>query len=341
MQEAVLYIPRPDHKVQCTACRRNCILAEGQTGFCGIRKNENGKLYLLNFGRILARQIDPIEKKPIIHAHPNSLIYSIGTAGCDFACKFCQNYDISQRRTPDGFDISADAIVREAIGHGCNGIAFTYNEPTIFAEFANEVGSLAHKNGLFNIYVTNGYETPEAVKYVAKFVDFVTVDFKGNASDEFYKRYMSVPQVDGIFDTVDRFIKNGVHTEITDLVVPGVGDSLDALQSMLERIFKIAGPNIPVSFLRFHPDYKMMDVPATPASTLEKHYRMARSMGFNYAYIGNVPGDRRQNTYCPGCGNILVRRDMMRTLQVNLREDGKCKFCGHESGIVNFTEVMN
>ena len=339
MQEAILYAPMPDLKVRCTACRRYCLLANGQTGFCGVRTNVGGKLYLANFGRILAKQLDPIEKKPIIHAHPNSLIYSIGTSGCDFACRFCQNYDISQRKTPEGYEISPAEIVEEAIEYGCGGIAFTYNEPTIFAEFAAEVGKLAHERGLFNIYVTNGYETPDTVRFISDFLDFVTVDFKGNASDQFYRQYMSVPHVEDIFDTLALFIKNGVHTEITDLVVPQVGDSLTALEAMLDRIMAIAGRDIPISFLRFHPDYRMMDFPYTPVSTLNEHYEMARKKGFRYVYVGNVHGSEKQNTYCPLCGRAIIRRDMMHTLEINLDPDGRCSFCGYETGIRDFTEA--
>ena len=338
MQEAILYAPMPDLKVRCTACRRYCLLANGQTGFCGIRTNVGGKLYLANFGRIVAKQLDPIEKKPIIHAHPNSLIYSIGTSGCDFACKFCQNYDISQRRTPEGYGISPAEIVEEAIDYGCSGIAYTYNEPTIFAEFAAEVGKLAHDQGLFNIFVTNGYETPDAVKFISNFLDFVTVDFKGNASEQFYRQYMSVPHVEEIFDTLALFIKHGVHTEITDLVVPNVGDSLTALEKMLDRIMAIAGRDIPISFLRFHPDYKMMDSPYTSLSTLDEHYEAATRMGFRYVYVGNVPGSEKQNTYCPSCGRGIIKRDLMHTFEINLHPDGRCSFCGYQTGITNFTE---
>ncbi len=338
MQEATLYSPMPELKVRCTACRRYCLLANGQTGFCGVRTNIDGKLYLANFGRIVAKQLDPIEKKPIIHAHPNSLIYSIGTSGCDFACKFCQNYDISQRRSPEGYEISPAEIVEEAVDYGCSGIAYTYNEPTIFSEFAAVVGKIAHDHGLFNIFVTNGYETPEAVRYISDFLDYATVDFKGNASEQFYRQYMSVPHAEDVFDTLELFIKHGVHTEITDLVVPNGGDSLTALDNMLERIMAIADRDIPISFLRFHPDYKMMNFQSTPLSTLNDHYDAARRKGFRYVYIGNVPGSEKQNTYCPSCGRAIVMRDMMHTLEINLDPDGRCSFCAYQTGLRDFAE---
>lgn len=333
MHEAVLFRHDQNGKVMCTACRRYCRLSDGQTGFCGVRANVSGKLFLTNYGMVLAKQIDPIEKKPVLHAHPNSLIYSIGTSGCDFACKFCQNYDISQRRKAEGFLMEPESMITEALRYGCSGVAFTYNEPTIFAEFANDVSDIAHRSGLFTIYVTNGYETPESVKYISRFIDYATVDFKGNADTEFYRRYMSVPFPDLIYDTIGAFIENGVHVEVTDLVVPEVGDSLQALKSMLDKLRDVAGEDMPVSFLRFHPDYKMLDMPLTPVETLIKHYDVARMSGFNYVYIGNVPDEKRQSTYCPKCGTLLIGRNMMRTYVIKLLKDGSCPYCGYITGI--------
>lgn len=333
MHEAVLFRQDQGTKIVCTACRRYCRLSDGQTGFCSVRINSGGRLFLANYGMILARQIDPIEKKPVLHAHPNSLIYSIGTSGCDFACRFCQNYDISQRKKPEGFHMDADSIVSEAVSYGCSGIAFTYNEPTIFAEFAHDVSDAAHRNGLFTIYVTNGYETEESVDYISRFIDYATVDFKGNADLEFYRKYMSVPFPDLIFDTIAALIERGVHVEITDLVIPIVGDSLEALSAMLDHLQEVAGNKIPISFLRFHPDYRMLDIPVTPIETLSRHYDVAHKAGFLYVYIGNVAGERRQNTYCPNCGFLLIERDMMKTRAINVQPDGICPVCSYQTDL--------
>ncbi|MEM0157938.1 MAG: AmmeMemoRadiSam system radical SAM enzyme [Thermoplasmataceae archaeon] len=331
---AYLYRKLEGDRVICTACRRYCTLRSGQIGFCGVRKNIGGSLHLLVQNRPLAIQIDPIEKKPVLHMFPNYRIYSIGTSGCDFACQFCQNYDISQRREVAGVEMSPKEIVQDAIDNGCGGIAYTYNEPTIFSEFAKEVGDIAHRHGLINIFVTNGYETPESVPYVSTFLDAATVDFKGNANPNFYKRIMSVPDVDLIYDTIDRFNASGVHTEITDLVVPQIGDNEEDARKMVKRVIDILGEDVPISFLRFHPDYKLMNLPPTPIGTLVRHYEIAREEGAKFVYVGNVPGSDLQNTYCPSCGLLLVKRDMMQTLKVNLTSDSRCPACGYRTNII-------
>jgi len=266
--------------------------------------------------------------------YPNYVIYSIGTAGCDYACKFCQNYDISQRREVAGADMGAEEIVREAISLGCDGFAYTYNEPTIFSEFAKDIGDIAHSHGLINIFVTNGYETSQSVDYASSFLDAATVDFKGNANPNFYRRIMSVPEVSFIYDTIDRFKRSGVHTEITDLVVPGIGDDENDARAMVRKVIDIMGDDVPISFLRFHPDYKLMNLPPTPVKTLVRHYEIAKEEGAKFVYVGNVPGSDLQNTYCPECGLILVKRDMMRTISVSLTKDSRCPVCGYKTNFV-------
>ncbi|MCL5881330.1 MAG: AmmeMemoRadiSam system radical SAM enzyme [Candidatus Thermoplasmatota archaeon] len=326
MKKASLYRENADGTITCTACRRYCRLHPGQTGFCGVRTFRGEDLFLDVYGLPYAINIDPIEKKPVLHAYPNSRIYSFGTSGCDFACKFCQNYDMSQRREMVGIEMGPDEIVKDALKRGCAGIAYTYNEPTIFTEFARDVGVIAHRNGLFNIYVTNGYETPESIGMISEFLDFATVDFKGNASVDFYRKFMSVPDPSFIYDTIRLFRDAGIHLEITDLVVPEVGDDLELATAMIRRVMEILGDEVPISFLRYHPDYKMT-IPSTPVETLMKHYRAAKELGVKYAYIGNVPGIDQQNTYCPNCGELIIRRDNMKTISVNLTDDGKCPVC--------------
>ncbi len=335
IHEAELFEPAGQDRIMCTACSRYCTLKDGQTGFCGVRKNEGGKLDLLVYGRPLGTQIDPIEKKPILHSHPGTSIYSFGTAGCDFACQFCQNFEMSQRKRIGGsLNMSPEQVVENAVRSGCQGIAFTYNEPTIYTEYARDIGVVARERGLFTIFVSNGYETPQSIDMMSEFLDCITVDFKGNGSKEFYRRYMSVPDSDFIYDALRALSKTNIHTEITDLVVPRVGDSLEEAERMVREVKGIFGKSIPVSFLAFHPDYRMMDFPRTPVSTLEKHYSLAREIGMEYVYIGNVPGSRYQNTYCPKCGEISVERDMMHTISFRLTEDGKCQACGHDIGII-------
>ncbi|MGC8516813.1 MAG: AmmeMemoRadiSam system radical SAM enzyme [Candidatus Acidifodinimicrobium sp.] len=324
-----LYHKMPNGSLRCDVCARRCILKDGQVGFCGIRKNENGRIKLLAYGKVESLGIDPIEKKPVLHAFPNSDILSISTTGCNFACQYCQNWDLSQRRKVSGTDMTPEEVVELALKYGCKGIAYTYNEPTIFLEYARDIGLLARKKGLINIFVTNGYETPEAVEVLGDFLDFATVDFKGNGNNEFYRRYVSVTSAEPIFETIKGMLNKNIHVEITDLVVPKIGDNLDDAKSMILRLKDIAGEDLPISFLRFHPDYKLLDLPETSLSTLEKHYNLAKSLGMKYVYLGNVFGDERQNTFCPNCGKVVVRRNAFSTVEVNLTEDSKCKYCGY------------
>ncbi len=323
---------RIDDSVECTACSRYCRLKPGKTGFCGVRKNIDGDLYLLVYGLPAAINVDPIEKKPVLHMYPGARIFSLSTVGCSFACQYCQNYDISQRRTITGYHYDPEDIVEEALNMGCQGIAYTYNEPSIFMEYAHDIGVIARRHGLINIFVTNGFETPESIDYAKDFLDAATVDFKGNASDEFYRKYILVPSARPIFETLANLKSAGIHVEITDLVVPGVGDRLEDARSMLERIMDILGEYVPISFLRFHPDYRMMDLPDTPIETLRKHHDLAVSMGFKYVYVGNVPG-YGENTYCPNCGNLLIERFVFSSKVIGLDKNGKCKKCGYDPHI--------
>jgi pyruvate formate lyase activating enzyme len=334
MMEASLYEAMDNSRVKCTACWRYCILKPGQTGFCGVRLNRDGKLYLSVYGIVSAMHVDPIEKKPVLHMYPNSRILSISTTGCNYACAYCQNWDISQRRKAEGEEMSPEDIVDEAIRLGCSGIAYTYNEPTIFMEFAHDVGVLAKKRGLINIFVTNGFETDEAISIAKDFLTAATVDFKGNAGTAFYRKYISVPSADPIYHTLEMMKKSGIHVEITDLVVTEVGDNTDELRNMLSHVLDAVGDKVPVGFLRFHPDFKLMDLPPTPVKTLELHHDIAVDMGFKYVYIGNAPGHRYENTYCPGCGALIMERHGFRTTKVMVTRNGKCNFCGYDTGII-------
>ena len=328
MKEASLYRPIRDGVVECLACARRCKLSDGQTGFCGVRTNIGGKLYLMVYGRISAIAVDPIEKKPLFHFNPGSSVLSISTYGCSWACQFCQNYDISQRRVWEGFEVTPEMIVELAESYGAQGITYTYNEPSVFVEFAYDVGVLAKRRGLFNTFVTNGYMTDEAVDYASKFLDAATVDIKGNANRDFLRKISLVPDPEPIFQTIKEMRDKGIHVEVTDLVVPEVGDRLEDAEKMLKRLYDILGPDVSIHFLRFHPDYMLNNLPPTPVETLERHAELARRMGFRFVYIGNVPGHRLENTYCPRCGRVVIRRYGFQILEVNLTEDNRCRFCG-------------
>src|SRR5213594_255151 len=202
IKEAELYQPLADSRVRCTACARYCNIPDGKIGFCGVRQNTAGKLQLLVYGKIITGHIDPIEKKPVTHYMPGSKIFSIATTGCSWACQYCQNYDISQRRKPEGTDLEPVDIATMAVSYGCQGLAYTYNQPTIFIEFARDVGLEAHRRGLVNIFVSNGYDTPEPVSVMGGFLDCITIDFKGNGETEFLRKYVGIPNAEAIFQTI-------------------------------------------------------------------------------------------------------------------------------------------
>ena len=317
------------NRVKCTACARYCQLQEGQIGLCGMRQNVGGELYSLAYGKIFVGHIDPIEKKPVSHYRPGTRIFSIGTSGCNFLCRYCINYEISQRRKVGGIDVAPEDVSRLAASQDCQGIAYTYNEPTIFIEFAKDIGVEAHKRGLFNIFVSNGYATPEAVSMMASFLDCITVDFKGDGERNFVRKYIGIPDAEPIFQTLlDVNRRTNIHVEITDLVVPKVGDDLVEARRLSRWIYDNLGPEMPVHFLRFFPSYKMMDFPETPLETLEAHYKIAKEEGLKYVYLGNVPGHPFENTYCPECNNVVVERFSTEITGWHLDEHNNCKFCG-------------
>ena len=334
-KEALLYRVLDSSKkiVECTACPRRCKIGDGQHGFCGIRWNFDGKLYLVSHGLAIAVAIDPIEKKPLYHFNPGSMVFSMSTTGCSWACAFCQNWDISQRRVIAGWRLPPELAVKLAYSYGAQGITYTYNEPVVFIEYAYDVGVLAKKHGLFNTMVTNGYMTDETIDLVTKFIDAATIDLQGNGDPEFAKKFCLVPDVEAVFHAMAELKRKGVFVEVTDLVVPRYGDNLDQARKMIRWIVENLGPETPIHFLRFHPDYKLVDVPPTPVETLEKHAQIAFEEGMKYVYLGNVPGHRLESTYCPNCGKLLIRRFGFDILEVNLREDMRCPYCGYKINI--------
>lgn len=328
MKEAELFTSLNNGRVKCTACARMCQISEGQVGLCGIRQNIGGKLQLLSYGKLFTGHIDPIEKKPVSHYNPGSKIFSVSTSGCNWLCKYCQNFDISQRRKVEGLDIIPEDVPRLALEQGCQGIAYTYNEPTIFIEFAKDIGVEAHKKGLFNIFVSNGFGTPDTVRMMSQFLDCITVDFKGNGEKDFVRKYIGIPGAEPIFDELLEIKKTRIHIEITDLVIPRVGEDLIEARKLSKWVYENLGPMTPIHFLRFHPDYKMMEFPVTPLKTLEAHHKVAKDEGLEYVYLGNVPGHRLEHTYCHGCKKIVVKRYGFDILSWDLDAHNKCKFCG-------------
>jgi len=324
----MLYEPLSDKRVKCNLCARRCAISDGGHGFCMVRKNEAGRLYSLNYAKACAANVDPIGKKPLSHFHPGSLVMSIATVGCNFRCKFCDNWMISQEKDIGGRDFPPEEVVKAAKDNGCQGISYTYTEPTIFFEYAYDTSILAHEQGLFNTFVTNGYMTLEAVRTISPYLDAATVDFKGGGDSEFYKQFSSVPSVEPIFESLKEMKRCGIHIEITNLVVPRIGGSIEKIKELASWIRENLGEDTPFHLLRFHPDYRMDEIPSTDVKTLEEAYEASRKEGLNYVYLGNIPGHGYENTYCPECQELLIRRYGFDVIKWNITEDTRCPKCG-------------
>ena len=318
--------------VRCDLCHRRCIIAPEKYGACGVRKNIGGKLYTLVYGLLSAMNVDPIEKKPLIHFHPGSRVVSISTVGCNFFCQFCQNFEISQSRLEKGLYgmlRTPESVVYKAMELGADGVTFTYNEPTIFFEFMYDVAREAKKRGLLTTIVTNGYMTPEMVDEMGSLMDAATVDFKGGGDPEFYRKIMFVPDPEPIFETILAMKDKGWWIEITNLVVPQVGDKPEYIRRLARWVYENLDPEIPFHLLRFHPDYKLLHLPPTPVETLERLAKIAAEEGLRHVYIGNVWGHPLENTYCPKCGYKVIERYGFSIVSWKLGEDNRCPRCGY------------
>ncbi len=323
-------------KVRCNLCYKRCPIAPGGFGACGVRYNHEGTLYTLVYGYLTAMNLDPIEKKPLMHFHPGARVLSISTAGCNFMCRFCINWTISQSRRKHIFGkfMTPEGVVEKAVNLGADGISYTYNEPTVFYEFMYDTAVLAKKEGLFNTIVTNGYMTPEPAEELSKYLDAATVDFKASANKEFYRKFMGVHDPEPIFQTLEVFKERGIFLEITNLIVPEYGDNEDDLRRLARWVVENLGPSTPFHLLRFHPMYMLTDVPPTPVKTLERLASIAKEEGLEYVYIGNVPGHPLENTYCPKCGELVVKRYGFEIIEWRLTHDNRCPRCGHKINIV-------
>ena len=330
LHQAMLYEREKEGKVKCCLCARRCLINDGATGFCLVRRNEGGTLYTLNYGKAVSAGVDPISKKPLSHFNPGALVMSIAAAGCNFRCQFCDNWMISQDHGVAGRNFPPQEVVKSAKDSMCQGISYTYTEPTIFMEYAYDTAKLAREAGLFNTFVTNGYMTPEAVKTIAPYLDAATVDFKGGGDPDFYRTVSAVPNVEAIYEALKELKLSGVHIEITNLIVPKAGDSMDRIRAMAVWIRDYLGKDTPFHLLRFHPDYKMTTIPATSVQAMETAYMTAKNEGLNYVYMGNVPGHPAENTYCPNCNETVIRRNSFEITQWNLTSDMRCPVCGQQ-----------
>lgn len=327
VKEALFYETIKDHSLRCTLCPRYCRLKPGQHGFCYVRKNIDGKLYTLAYGKPYAVNVDPIEKKPLFHFLPGSKILSIGTAGCNMACKFCQNWDISKAEYDQtrAIDLPPERLVQLSYHYNARGIAYTYNEPTIFAEYAMDTAELARANNLKNVMVTNGYISPGAIPQVYQNIDGANVDLKA-FSEEFYNK-MTLSHLQPVLETLQLLKRRNVWIEVTNLIIPTLNDNFDEIRRMSEWILNNLGAETPLHFTAFHPDYKLTSIPPTMPSILLKAREEAQKVGLRYVYVGNVSNEEASSTYCHNCGALLIRRNWYTTSIVNL-ENGKCSKCG-------------
>ncbi|MCX5658380.1 MAG: AmmeMemoRadiSam system radical SAM enzyme [Planctomycetota bacterium] len=297
-------------KVVCTLCPRECHIPEGGRGFCFVRANEGHKLVLTTHGRSSGFCVDPIEKKPLNHFLPGTPVLSFGTAGCNLGCKFCQNWDISKSRQMDTLaaDATPEAIVEAAIQAGCRSIAFTYNDPTIWAEYAIDIAKVARRRGVKTVAVTAGYISPEARGEFYEWMDAANVDLKG-FTEVFYRKLCQAELAPVLDTLVYLKRKTNVWFEITNLMIPGENDSVGETKAMCHWIVENLGPDVPVHFTAFHPDFKMMETPRTPPETLVRARQLALDAGIHYAYVGNIDDVKNQSTYCHACGQLLIERD--------------------------------
>jgi pyruvate formate lyase activating enzyme len=319
----------PDGRVQCDLCPRYCKLKEGQRGMCFVRMRQDDEVVLTTYGRSSGYCIDPIEKKPLNHFLPGTPVLSFGTAGCNLACKFCQNWDISKSREIDTLADQAapETIARAAEELGCRSVAYTYNDPTIFMEYAVDVAQACHERGIKSVAVTAGYINPEPRADFYEHMDAANIDLKG-FSDDFY-RQLCAGELQPVLDTL-LYLKQetDVWFELTTLLIPGQNDSEAELHEMTQWVVENLGPDVPMHFSAFHPDYKMRDIPRTPAATLTRARRIANENGVRYAYTGNVHDEDGGSTYCHACGEKLIGRNWYVLGAWNLTPDGRCAHCG-------------
>ncbi|MDD1673409.1 MAG: AmmeMemoRadiSam system radical SAM enzyme, partial [Methanomicrobiales archaeon] len=305
MHEARLYQKGEANSVRCSVCAHRCQIQPGKHGICGIRVNQGGSLYAAAYGLISAEAIDPIEKKPLYHYLPGSLSYSLGGVGCNFQCPHCQNWHISQATVESGLlrPLSPEEGVKRTLAGRCASISFTYNEPTIWHEYPLDMGSLARKQGLGTVYVTNGYMTEETLAELAPMLHAFRVDLKA-FSDEFYRKFCK-GKLQSVLESTQRAKELGMHVETVTLVIPGINDSMEEMTGLITWVRDTLGPSTPMHFTRFHPDYRMTDREPTSIGILDKILARAKELGMRYAYVGNVPGHPAESTFCPACGGLL------------------------------------
>jgi pyruvate formate lyase activating enzyme len=328
MKEALFYRGIEDDRVACFLCSQFCRIDPGGRGLCGVRENQNGRLVSLVYAKLIAQHVDPIEKKPLYHFFPGTRSYSIATRGCNFRCTFCQNADISQvphgGRIASGRDIAPREVVLQAQRTGCVSISYTYTEPTIFMEYALDVARLATEAGIKNVFVSNGYISREALEAVKPYLDGANIDLKA-FSERFYTEQCGA-HLKPVLNTIEHMKQLGIWVEVTTLLIPGLNDSPGELREIASFLAGL-DPGLPWHISRFHPTYRLTDLPVTPLKTLQTAREIGFEAGLRYVYTGNVPGDEGENTYCPQCRRMLVERLGFNSRMTGLY-NGTCRQCG-------------
>lgn len=314
-------------KIACGVCAKRCMIAKGERGFCGVRTNTDGILYADSYGLLTAANLDPIEKKPLYQFLPGTTTFSISGFGCNFTCKHCQNYTLSQTTKISAEYVSPEMVVLEAVRLGAQSISFTYNEPTISFEYVYDTAKLAKEHGLTSVFVTNGYISEEALRELAPYLGAIRIDLKA-FTDEFYKNVCGA-RLKPVLDTILLSKELGLHVELITLVIPGYNDSVEEIDAMLDWVMEHLGPTVPHHFTAFMPMYQMQDVPRTPFSTLDRIFHQAKEHGLYYPYVGNMPHPEGSKTFCPECGELLIDRGGGSPRIFGVK-DGLCKKCGRK-----------
>jgi pyruvate formate lyase activating enzyme len=333
MHEARQYAKLDRNAVKCSLCSHRCTISDGKHGICGVRWNEGGVLDAKTYGKISAEAVDPIEKKPLFHYLPGTRSYSLGSIGCNFHCKHCQNWHISRATFEAAHlrSLSPEVGVQRALASGSSSISWTYNEPTIWHEYTLDMGTLARKAGLGTIYVTNGYITEEALRELSPMLGAYRVDIKA-FTDDFYKKTCGA-HLQPVLDSAVLARELKMHVETVTLVIPGLNDSMEEQTALIRWVIENLGPETPMHFSAFHPDYQMTDRGATPVATLTKIYDKAKELGLRFPYLGNVAHTPYENTLCPACGATLIERTGFSSRCVDL--DGQqCGKCGEKIEVV-------
>lgn len=329
LKQAVLWEKDSNNKIRCKLCNHRCVIDDGKLGVCSVRKNIDGVLYSLNYDKVCAANVDPIEKKPLFHFQPGSGSFSIACVGCNFRCSFCQNWQISQTSFEsgevDGQPFSPQQIVTGALRSDCRSIAYTYTEPTIFMELCAETGAFAKEKGLDNVFVSNGFMTEEALDFAAEWLDGINIDLK-SFSDDYYRKLCKA-RLGPVLNNIEYIAKEtNIWLEVTTLLIPDENDSDEEIKQIAGFIAEHAGPDVPWHISRFVPQYKYLDSHPTPIERIERAEEIAKEVGLHYIYPGNIPGSKSESTFCHNCGKLLIERRGYR-IGANIIDNSRCPAC--------------